>query len=87
MYDQHLQHVFKGNNYYGDKAEEKDGVSFMHTGKHSGGLRGDVCRTSCIDITSRKQTDSALLDALAVSVQRHAEISHCWKGQCRPEIS
>jgi PAS domain S-box-containing protein len=44
----------------------------------SGGV--DVCRSSCIDITSRKQTDSALLDALAVSVQRHAEISALLEG-------
>ena len=44
----------------------------------SGGA--DVCRTSCIDITNRKQTDRALLDALAASVQRHAEISALLEG-------
>ena len=44
----------------------------------SGGA--DLCRTSCIDITSRKQTERALLDALATSVQRHAEISALLEG-------
>jgi PAS domain S-box-containing protein len=44
----------------------------------SGGAK--ICRTSFSDITSRKQTDKALLDALATSVQRHAEISALLEG-------
>ncbi|MFA4919537.1 MAG: PAS domain S-box protein [Thermodesulfovibrionales bacterium] len=44
----------------------------------SGGV--NVCRTSCIDITSRKRTDTELLAALADLGKRHAEISGLLEG-------
>ena len=85
IFDHHLQKVFKSETRQTCeiRLKKKDGSVFYAqlesiAVSDSGGA--DVCRTSCIDITSRKQTDRALLDALADSVQRHAEISALLEG-------
>jgi PAS domain S-box-containing protein len=85
VFNSHLQKVFKSDTRQTCEIQlkKKDGNLFYAqlesiAALGSGGAY--VCRTSCIDITIRKQTDSALLEALAVSVQRHAEISALLKG-------
>ncbi len=84
-FDQHLQHVFKGEDRQicEVRLKRKNGPEFyarlesISVEESSG---NNVCRTSIIDITDRIRAERALLDALAGLGQRHAEISALLEG-------
>ena len=85
IFDSHLQKVYKSDarQTCEIRLKRKDGSEFYAQLESIAVLNSkgtNVCRTSYIDISSRKQTERAVLDALAVSVQRHAEISALLEG-------
>ena len=85
IFDQHLRDVLTSEDRKTCelRLKRKNRIEFyaqLESIAVSDSAGADVCRTSCIDITSRKQTDRALLDTLAASVQRHAEISALLEG-------
>jgi len=85
IFDQHLRDVLTSETRKTSelRLKRKNRIEFyaqLESIAVSDSRGADVCRTSCIDISSRKQTDRALLVALAASVQRHAEISALLEG-------